>query len=850
MRKLWLIAILLPLHATSQEVKPILSADYLALIKRDTNSTNKKWIDSSNSLRNADLRFKGYNSATSLFKLSNTNKNPGRDVKIKTAYTKTISFSGSISLTAEIQKANRQTALQNEYVQGRNNNGSLTWQGPETNELFSYGPHINTLGYDGSNYLYDVNGRIVQAGLGNGKKISPYYNSILRTGSSIGQHFTFNTKYKKNYQPIFTHYLKAGHSSDRTFIKTNNNESYYFTTSAETIVKRFGFSGSYNFKQEKFVHSNRNGFLNRAYQNSLLTPVSFSNSQGNTIGNVQRSFSANADNALFLLSNPAHSFKQQQYNTGFSAEYRINKLKIKLSQAWENVKQKNNEGFLPGTAFFPAGINIIRNQFDKNYLLNTTVNYNINAYHFRGQLTGTYNFNDNNTSVFYLQQNKQYNYQRSSNDLSLAFYPQFYFDNNESGMLLSSKVYTSNTSNSDQYFLPSLSVYTRFQDLFNADRLSLKIFTSYNRFNSELPIDKSFSASSLLQYNVADAGEYLPMVEVNGFNNLSPIKHKEYTAGVEIEYNYKIRLSASWFNKKTTDDVFPILNSGQLQLQNIASHKNSGAELELYISPNIWNNKKFTAGGTISFVSYRSKVTNVKNGFNNTPVAGFANVRKAIMTGQSLGVIVGNTWQRDASNNILIGSDGFPLVNNNLSVIGNPVPDFIMKLNNNASYKRWGLNLDWEWKKGGDIWNGTQAILDYYGRSKNSGLLRNTTDYVFNGVQANGTHNTVPVNFYDAAQPLAQNRWVRYGNSGVAEEYIQRADYIRLNTVGVYFKPNIKKNIQQLTVTVYANNILLWSPYKGADVNQLLLEQPGTTGLDFFNLPSLHSFGFNIAIQF
>jgi hypothetical protein len=735
-------------------------------------------------------------------------------------------------------------------VQGRNNNGQLSWQGPETNELFSYGPHINTLEYDGSSYLYDANGRIVQAGLGNGKKILPYNNSILRTGSSIGQHFTFNAKYKKNYQPIFTHYLKAGHSSDHTFIKTNNNESYYFATSAETIIKRFSFSGSYSLKQEEFSHSNRNGFLNRVYQSSLLTPISFSNSQGYTIGNTQRSYSANADNALFLLRNPAHSFKQQQYNTGFSAEYKISKFKIKISQAWEKVKQYSNEGYQPGTAFFPAGINAVRNQFDKNYSLNTAANYNINAYHFRGQLTGTYNFNDNSSSVYYLQNNKHYNYQRSSNDFSLAFYPQFDFDNNESGILLSSKVYTSNTCSNDQYFLPSVSAYTRFQDLFNANGLSLKIFTSYNRFNSELPIDKSFAASSLLQYNVADAGQYLPMEEVNSFDNLSPVKHKEYTTGAEMEYKGKIRLSATWFNKKTTDDVFPILNAGQLQLQNIASHKNSGTELELYISPYIWNNKKFTAGGTISFVSYRSKVTNVKNGNNYTPVAGFANVHKAIVADQPLGIIVGNTWQRDSNQNVLIGTDGFPLVNNNLSVIGNPVPDFVMKLNNNFSYKRWGLNLDWEWKKGGDMWNGTQAMLDYYGRSKNSGLLRNTTGYVFNGVQANGNHNTVPVSFYDAAQPFAQNHRVRYGNSGVAEEYIQRADYIRLNTAGVYFKPNIKKYVQQLIITVYANNILLWSPYKGADVNQLLYDQPGTSGLDFFNLPSLHSFGFNVAIQF
>src|SRR5829696_7086581 len=37
-----------------------------------------------------------------------------------------------------------------------------------TNELFSYGPAINSLEFDGSNYAYDANGKLVAARSGNG----------------------------------------------------------------------------------------------------------------------------------------------------------------------------------------------------------------------------------------------------------------------------------------------------------------------------------------------------------------------------------------------------------------------------------------------------------------------------------------------------------------------------------------------------------------------------------------------------------------------------------------------------------------------------------------------------------
>jgi len=155
-----------------------------------------------------------------------------------------------------------------------------------------------------------------------------------------------------------------------------------------------------------------------------------------------------------------------------------------------------------------------------------------------------------------------------------------------------------------------------------------------------------------------------------------------------------------------------------------------------------------------------------------------------------------------------------------------------------------------ELKKGGDVWNGTQAVLDYYGRSAASAQLRNTAGYVFTGVFADGHPNNIPVNFYNPNSPFENNRWVRYGHTGIAEEYIQRGDHIRINNIGLNYKLKASKYIQTIAFTLSASNIIVWSAYKGADPNQLLYDQSDTNGLDFFNLPSVKNFAFNISIQF
>ncbi|KQM55203.1 hypothetical protein ASE55_07085 [Chryseobacterium sp. Leaf201] len=70
-------------------------------------------------------------------------------------------INGSFTTSFDIKSRNAIPRTQSRFVQGRSENGLLVWKGPETGELFSFGPDISTLAFDHQPYEYDGNGRLV-----------------------------------------------------------------------------------------------------------------------------------------------------------------------------------------------------------------------------------------------------------------------------------------------------------------------------------------------------------------------------------------------------------------------------------------------------------------------------------------------------------------------------------------------------------------------------------------------------------------------------------------------------------------------------------------------------------------
>jgi hypothetical protein len=225
-----------------------------------------------------------------------------------------------------------------------------------------------------------------------------------------------------------------------------------------------------------------------------------------------------------------------------------------------------------------------------------------------------------------------------------------------------------------------------------------------------------------------------------------------------------------------------------------------------------------------------------------------------LVEGEPLGVIYGTAYARNAQGEKIIGQDGFPLVSKDLQLLGNPNPKWNLGINSWLSFRAWTLAFLWDWRYGGERWNGTSNVLNYLGRSELTANERSTRNYIFEGVTEMGQPNARPVDFANPANGLEANRWVRYGKAGVGEDAIQKASFLRLSEVKLTytFYTNFLQKIRLRTanISLIARNLLLFTPYRGTDPATSLFGYGIANGLDLFNAPNTRSFGATMNLEF
>ena len=304
------------------------------------------------------------------------------------------------------------------------------------------------------------------------------------------------------------------------------------------------------------------------------------------------------------------------------------------------------------------------------------------------------------------------------------------------------------------------------------------------------------------------------------------------------------------FNSTIKNALFPVFNNNTFELKNIANTQNKGFEMEF--STRIGNYNKLYYRPTITCSTYRTKVLKVLGDKENIPIAGFSTVSKNLIAGQPAGVIFGSAYARDSNNNIVIGDNGFPIVSSESQIIGDPTPQYNVGFNNAFTWKKFNFNILLDIQKGGDIWNGTQNVLNYFGTSQQSASERTITNFVFSGVNQQGTVNTIPVDFYNPSNSINENKFVRHGFSGVAEDAIEDGSYINLKSINITY--TIKRNtgsqfIRHLDIGLYGNNLVTWSKFKGASPYSSLYNNATSSGLNFFNAPLVSEVGLKINVK-
>jgi hypothetical protein len=789
-------------------------------------------------------------------------------------------FGLQISSSFGIERINKLPALHAEYSQGRPRDGYLQWQGPEYGEPFSWGPPIRTLEYDGNNYPYDINGRLVPAGAGNGKKANIYNpRSFFRNGSTAATEVTVAIPGPRNGTFIFDAEARV-----RNSVIPN---SWY---------KRFNFSGSLrSFKITDDLRATASASFNNSSGNLLRRGSNYAA----IIGSVYRT-PASFDNANHFPANKAFDF-QESYQlpdggqrshapgivdnpNGLVSELpghedlrRIagavnfnympsSPFSITLNANIDDQRDKNIVGIPPGYSSYAPGRFSERN--DANTFINAiltptyhfyegasdfklSVSYhtqyekrNLNRHDAFGLMTLSGNAPEIADSTVYLSKTST----RSVHEILLNAYYEY---NEWLNVRLTNRSYFSSTLKDKAYtnVFPGGSVTIdvgRLLYLGNVD--NLKLYASLGQTIRESPLIYSDWAYGSTATDVSNYNTFFEGTEVFFDPDLLPETERKFETGIKFSGLNGLRIALTYFRNRTDNFIAPTEKNEKYILENTAIISNYGGSLT---GGYYRHSGDITWGTDIVWSKHNSIVDELYGAEHIIPLAGFSTVQTVMALGKPLGAIYGSTYKRNDEGKKIIGSDGFPIEDHSPKMIGNPIPDWTLGWSSFIRWKQLKLSFLFDFKRGGDIWNGTNAALDYLGKSAKTGRERNIANYVFDGVDVNGDVNSHPVTFADPTRPINENKWVRYGWDGVGEEYIENSSWVRLNELSISYsvKQWFSRAMKEISFTVTGHNLFVITPYTGVDPSSTLFGYSLGNGLDLFNAPATRRFSAQITIK-
>jgi TonB-linked SusC/RagA family outer membrane protein len=800
-----------------------------------------------------------------------------------------------------MDQVNKLPELQKKWAQGRPVNGVLTWRGPHTGEGFSYGPRISDLEFDGSEYLYDKNGRLVPKGTGNGTPARAYdaYDFFI-TGYTFDNNISVSGGTDKS-----SYYLSAGKLSQTGVVPNADFERTSFKVTINTDVTdrlHAGMSATYVNSGGQRIQkgSNISGVMLGLARN---TPTF-------DMGNGKKGQAAADDPSSYELpdgsqrsyrggiyDSPYWTVNKNPYNDDVNrvignanVSYDFTKwLKASYKLGVDYYSERSNWGFDIGSADSPDGavfqdvttssnlnsdlLFILNREITSDLRFDAVLGHNFFSTNAvtqsaQGRTLGAPGFlHISNASDIQAQ---EFVSRRKVHGVFANVnldYKNFLFLNLSGRNDWSSTLPKDNNS----FFYPAVSLGFAFTEAFGLSDNNIlpygKLRVSYGQVGNDalLYVTSSYFNSASVGGDGFITNITFPAFGTNSFSRsgiLGNDKLKaETTTTIEFGGDFKflegkIGLDITYYDAKTIDQIvsvdLPAPTGFTGLVQNAGTIRNKG--LEVSINANVLQLGDFKWDIDLNFTKYETIVESLPEGVDNIILSGFTSTSSRVVAGQPYGVIYGAKYQRNSDGKRIIGDDGWPLLDASAGVVGNPTPDWIAGLRNTFSYKGFSLSALLDIRKGGDVWNGTTAVMDYFGTSKRSGDLRDVIGFVFDGVKADGSPNTTPVDFGNPSNGIAGYRWQRYGFGEPAEDAVEDASWVRLRELTLsYSIPSVitsKLRISGATISLTGRNLFLLTGYRGIDPETNLTGADNGIGLDYFNMPNTKSYGAALRVTF
>jgi TonB-linked SusC/RagA family outer membrane protein len=809
-------------------------------------------------------------------------------------------------------QVNRLPELQNQWGQGRFGN----IQGPDNNQSRSWGPKIDTLSWDNNSanpsdpYQWDSHGAIVSSNNPAAReKFVPYDNvgTFFQTGittdnslalaggtTDANYRFSIGNTHTKGVVPLSdwgrTTAKLAGEARLSNRLKTAGSVGY-------------SNSGGSRVQQG----SNTSGLM----LGLVRTPITFDNSNGATdptdasaysfLDGTQRSYRGGIlyDNPYWTINkNPAQDEVNRVY--GFtSVTYDITKWLSAFARIGTDAYSDNRQQTIAQfSSTAPAGrlyqekhnyrhVNsdlwvTAQHQFSEKFQGSLLVGNNVFAKHYDKLYTQGDGFTIPDFNHISNAQSTLTRYYSEGKKTAAAFmeakvsYADWLFLDVTARNEWTSTLAKGNNS----FFYPSANlgvVWTDVAGLKDSKILPYgKIRLSYASVGGDA---QPYSLGKYFQQTtIGDGwtnGVSFPMLGTSAFTTsdelgsptLKPYRNNTIEVGTDMRFlQNRIGFDFTFYRSKSVDQIVTVpvaASSGYTNvILNAGVVSNTGVEIVLNATP--IKTKNFRWDMQVNFTKNKNIVVSLPEGIETLFLGGFEGTSVRNVAGQPYGQIYGGTFLHDANGALVIQDDstqggyGYPIESGKEEVIGNPNPNFLCGFQNTLSWKGLSLNILWDFRYGGQIWNGTQGALAFIGTSSITDQREDGT-HVFTGVKGHvdADGNLVTTGATNDIKGPLNETWYA-GNGGgfgnVAEHFVQDASWVRLREVSLSYtlptKIFEKTPISGLNVGLSGRNLFLYTPYQGVDPETNLMGSVNAQGLDYFNMPNTRAFSARLGITF
>ncbi|WP_424962990.1 SusC/RagA family TonB-linked outer membrane protein [Ekhidna sp.] len=402
----------------------------------------------------------------------------------------------------------------------------------------------------------------------------------------------------------------------------------------------------------------------------------------------------------------------------------------------------------------------------------------------------------------------------------------------------------------NSYFYPSVTtsfVFTELPALQGNEILSFgKLRVGYGFAGNDADPYRLANVYTPVQPNFGSSPRYTVPNSRNNPNLVNELT-EEFEVGLELNFfQNRAGLDISYYDRTTSEQIFSVASSSTTgytsRVVNAGTMKNSGLEISLRGTP--VSAGDFTWDVNFNLATYNNEVVELAEGVDNIVVGSTWAADVRLQKGDPYMAIYGQDFQRNDDGQIIVGSNGIPLVEADRKFLGSAIADFTGGLRNSFRWKNISASVLIDFQSGGAMHSTSLQWAAYSGMSPKTaeGSIREE-GMIINGVTESGEPNTVAVD----PQRYYQSIW------RVAAPNVYDASFIKLREVRLgYTLPNsVLGNLpfRDVSLAVLGRNLgILYSEIPYLDP-QAVTGTGNNQGLENAQVPTTRSIGFNLSFK-